>query len=45
MEDEKLKELIRIIKIVLLILSAIVGLAVLIAYKIGTYFGNPGFRN
>jgi len=44
MENEKIKGLIRVGKIILLILSAIVGLAVLLAYKMGTFFGNPGFR-
>jgi hypothetical protein len=45
MENEKIKGLIRIGKMILLILSAIVALAVLIAYKMSIFFGVPGFKD
>jgi hypothetical protein len=43
--DEKLKDLIRILKIIIMIILAIIGLAVLLAYKMSVFIGNPGFRN
>jgi hypothetical protein len=43
--DEKMKYLIPIGKIILMIISAVIGLAVLLAYKMSVFFGNPGFRN
>jgi hypothetical protein len=43
--DEKMKDIIRIIKIILLIISAVIALAVLLAYKMSIFFGVPGFKN
>jgi hypothetical protein len=43
--DEKLKDLIRIVKIIIIFIAAVIGLAVLLAYKMSAFIGNPGFRN
>jgi hypothetical protein len=43
--DERIKELLRIGKIVIIIISAIIGLAVLLAYRMSVYFGVPGFKD
>lgn len=45
MDNDKIKGLIRVGKMILLILSALVGLAVLTAYKMSIFFGVPGFKD
>jgi len=42
--DEKMNDMIRIIKIIFMIIFAVIALAVLIAYKMSIFFGAPGFR-